>query len=51
MISAIISDTLLFRSPTTTQQDRDAVSQLQLIAGIKDIKEYAMRMFEAKSDL
>lgn len=51
MISAIISDTLLFRSPTTTQQDKDAVAQLQLIAGIKDIEEYAMRMFEAKSDL
>ncbi len=51
MLSAILSDTLEFRSPTTTQADRDAVEFLAPIAGISDVTAYAMQMFAAKSDL
>lgn len=51
MLSAILSDTLHFRSPTTTQEDRDAVAFLAPIAGVQDIEAYALAMFAAKSDL
>ncbi|GAA5502808.1 putative manganese-dependent inorganic pyrophosphatase [Deinococcus xinjiangensis] len=51
MLSAILSDTLHFRSPTTTQEDRDAVEFLAPIAGVDDVESYALAMFAAKSDL
>ncbi len=50
LCSAIISDTLLFRSPTCTSADNAAALTLARIAGI-DIEDYAMQMFEAGSDL
>ncbi|MDD2487030.1 MAG: manganese-dependent inorganic pyrophosphatase [Candidatus Gracilibacteria bacterium] len=51
MISAIISDTLLFRSPTTTSEDVKAIEELNKIALIDDLEGYALKMFNAKSDL
>jgi manganese-dependent inorganic pyrophosphatase len=51
MLSAILSDTLHFRSPTTTQADREAVAFLAPIAGVTDVEAYALAMFAAKSDL
>jgi len=51
MVSAIISDTLYFRSATTTNADRKAVEELNAIAGISDLEAYSMEMFTAKSDL
>lgn len=51
MLSAILSDTLHFRSPTTTDADRTAVEFLAPVAGIEDVDAYAMAMFAAKSDL
>lgn len=50
MMSAIISDTLLFRSPTCTKTDELAGRALAEIAGV-DIEKYAMEMFSAASDL
>ncbi len=50
MMSAIISDTLLFRSPTCTKTDEMAARALAEIAGV-DIEKYAMEMFSAASDL
>lgn len=50
MCSAIISDTLLFRSPTCTQRDEIAGRALAVIAGV-DIEEYAKQMFRAGSNL
>ena len=50
MASAIISDTLLLRSPTTTPLDRIALERLAPIAGI-DVETYAMEMFRAGTDL
>ena len=50
MCSAIISDTLLLRSPTTTALDRLALERLAPIAGI-NVEEYAMAMFRAGTDL
>lgn len=50
LCSAIISDTLLFRSPTCTQIDKEIGLKLAEQAGI-DIQEYAIRMFSAGSNL
>ncbi len=50
LVSAIISDTLLFRSPTCTEIDRNAAKELAAIAEI-NIDEYAEEMFNAGSKL
>ena len=50
LCSAIVSDTLLFRSPTCTPVDEMAARALADIAGI-DIDKYAMEMFSAGSNL
>ena len=50
MCSAIISDTLLFKSPTCTPTDVEAGEALAKIAGIS-LKEYAHEMFFAGSNL
>lgn len=50
MASAIISDTLLLKSPTTTKHDEKALEELEKIAGI-DIKEYGLEMLKAGTDL
>ena len=50
MCSAIISDTLLFRSPTCTPVDKKAAQALARIAGI-DMESYARDMFTAGSNL
>lgn len=49
MCSAILSDTLLFKSPTCTVVDKKAALELAEIANI-DYQEYAMNMFSAGSD-
>lgn len=51
LISAIISDTLFFRSPTTTEQDKIIVSKLNEIAQIEDLEKFSLDLFNAKSDL
>lgn len=50
LCSAIISDTLLFRSPTCTMYDRAAAEMLAKIAGI-DMEQMASEMFNAGSNL
>lgn len=50
LCSAIISDTLLFRSPTCTETDRQAAMALAQTAGI-DVVKYASEMFAAGSNL
>ena len=50
MLSAIISDTVLFRSPTTTDEDKAAVKELAEIAGV-DYEAYGMEMLKAGADI
>ena len=50
LCSAIISDTLLFRSPTCTMVDQAAAEALARIAGI-NMEEHAKEMFNAGSNL
>ncbi len=49
MCAAILSDTLMFRSPTCTQIDKEAACSLADIAGVK-VEELASAMFKAGSD-
>ena len=50
MASAIISDTLFLNSPTTTDEDRIILEELNKIAGL-NLENYSMEMFKAKSSL
>lgn len=50
MMSAIISDTLLLKSPTTTAEDVAAVKELAEIAGV-DYKRYGLEMLKAGTNL
>jgi len=49
MLCAILSDTVLFKSPTCTDADKKACDELAKIAGVSDMKALAMEMFKAKS--
>lgn len=50
LCAAIITDTLMFRSPTCTEDDRKAAEVLAVIAGIR-IREFAEELFHAGSNL
>lgn len=49
MMMAILSDTVLFKSPTCTTADKKCVEALAEIAGIEDYQELGMEMFKVKS--
>ncbi len=49
MMLAILSDTVIFKSPTCTKVDTKAVKELAKIAGVEDYKALAMEMFIVKS--
>ena len=49
MLSAILSDTVNFKSPTCTDEDKAAVAELKVIAGVEDTEELFMEMLSAKS--
>lgn len=50
MLSAIISDTLLLKSPTTTDKDKKAVEELAKLANV-DISKYGLEMLKAGTNL
>lgn len=50
LCAAMISDTLLFRSPTSTATDRYILNKMSKIAGI-DVEDFAMKMFKAGTSL
>lgn len=50
LLGAVVSDTLLFKSPTCTPVDTKIAKKLAEIAGV-DIQEFAMEMFKAGTSL
>jgi len=50
MLSAILSDTLIFKSPTTTDMDKIVAEKLAVIANL-NIQEYSTKMFKAASSV
>ncbi|MHA1574556.1 MAG: manganese-dependent inorganic pyrophosphatase [Alphaproteobacteria bacterium] len=51
LLSAILNDTVIFKSPTTTDLDTKACQKLAKIAKISDIESYGKEMFIIKSDV
>jgi manganese-dependent inorganic pyrophosphatase len=51
MMCAILSDTVIFKSPTCTKEDTKACKELADIAGVEDYKALGMEMFIVKSDV
>ena len=51
LLAAIVSDTVRFKSATTTDEDRKAADRLARIAGVSDIDALGQRLLEAKSDI
>ncbi len=51
MLCAILSDTVLFKSPTCTEDDKQAAADLAKMAGVENMQELGMQMFKAKSNL
>jgi manganese-dependent inorganic pyrophosphatase len=49
MLAAILSDTVNFKSPTCTEDDKAAVNDLKAVAGVDDTEELFMEMLKAKS--
>lgn len=49
LLCAILSDTVIYKSPTCTETDRQAVETLAAIAVVKDVKALGMEMFRVKS--
>lgn len=49
MMSAILSDTVNFKSPTCTDEDKKAVAELKQIAAVQDTDSLFMEMLKAKS--
>jgi len=51
LMCAILSDTVMFESPTTTKYDRQAVEELAKIAGIANYEALGMEMLKVKSSI
>ncbi len=51
MLAAILSDTVNFKSPTVTDDDKAAVAELKGVAGVEDTEELFMSMLKAKSSV
>ncbi len=51
LLAAILSDTLFFRSPITTETDKELAEKIAKIAEIEDMEALSLEMFNAKSDL
>ena len=49
MLCAILSDTVIFKSATCTDQDKEAAEALAKIAGVEDLQALGMEMFKVKS--
>ena len=51
MLCAILSDTVIYKSPTCTPVDKKAVEELAAIAGVEDIEALGIEMFKVKSQV
>ena len=51
MLASILSDTVIFKSATTTDKDKRAAEELAKMAGVEDMEALGMEMFKVKSDI
>lgn len=51
MLSAILVDTVITKSPTCTEMDKKIITQLTSLAGIADWKEFGMEIFKVRASV
>ncbi|MFA5052597.1 MAG: manganese-dependent inorganic pyrophosphatase [Parcubacteria group bacterium] len=51
LLAGILADTIIFKSPTTTDEDKAIAADLALIAGVKDVNEFGMEIKRAGTDI
>lgn len=51
MMSAILDDTVITKSPTCIDKDKELIKKLAVLSGISDWKEYGLEMFKIKSSV
>lgn len=51
LLGALLSDTVVFKSPTTTQEDKDVAAVLARIAGIDDMMKFGIDVKKAKANI
>lgn len=51
LLGALLSDTVIFKSPTTTEEDKRVASQLAEVAGISDIEAFGIEVKKAKANI
>ncbi len=51
LLSAILSDTVIFKSPTTTNKDKEFADILLEISGVDNLVEYGMELFKKKAEI
>lgn len=51
LLATIVSDTVMFKSATTTAQDKAAAERLAKLAGVADINALGLKVLEAKADI
>lgn len=51
MLSAVLDDTVITKSPTSTDEDKDIINELAKIAEIKNWEEYGIEMFKVKASV
>src|SRR4030042_5160632 len=51
LLGALLSDTVVFKSPTTTQEDKDVAAVLAKIAGIDDMLKFGIDVKKAKANI
>jgi manganese-dependent inorganic pyrophosphatase len=51
LLSAILSDTVIFKSPTTTDEDKKIATELAAVAGISDITKFGVDLKKAKASI
>lgn len=51
MLSALLDDTVITKSPTCTEEDKAIIAELAKLAGIEDWQAYGIEMFKAKADV
>ncbi len=51
LLGALLSDTVVFKSPTTTQEDKDEAAELAKIAGIDDMMKFGIDVKKSKANI
>jgi len=51
LLGALLSDTVIFKSPTTTEEDKSVAAELAKIAGIDDIESFGIDVKKSKADI